>query len=199
MRRRGFTLVELLITMLVMSTLATAFVSLAAPQFNLFFFLPQRQAVQAVSAELMDAIFEGDAAASGLRYAEPASSTTAITEATSTALTYRYQDIGGTAHTVRLLYDGGTGRLTRQIDGGAASALPMHAGSGSRMFVEPAETDLFRYFNAAGTAFTPSAGTLGDIRRVDVAVVVRTGTGAVTDSEGRMVLKSGVDIKSLPV
>ncbi|HTL70511.1 MAG TPA: type II secretion system protein [Candidatus Eisenbacteria bacterium] len=193
--RPGFTLIELIVTMVIISVLASAFVAVAAPQINLFFFLPQRLRVQSAGTDLLDIILDGDIGARGLRFAGPTASASAITAATASSLTYTYADDDQTAHTVTFTFSPATEQLTRSVDGAAAQTVPYYARTAAGFAVSAAETNFFRYYDQAGTEFTPVAATLGNIYRVDVAVRVRSGSGAVAESEGGIVLKSGTDIK----
>lgn len=191
----GFTLIEAAMAIVLASILAAAFVTLLAPQINLTFFVPQRARLQAAAQDLLGTVVEGDGRAPGIRYAAPAS----ITTASASAFTYSASSNDGAAVTVAFSYDGSNRRLTRQIDGGAAEAVPLHAGAGSDIRVDPLENNhlaspaLFRYFNSAGTEFTGTPAA--SIARIDVGVVVGSGTASVEDSEGRVALKTGIDIK----
>ncbi len=182
-------------SIVVASILAMAFVSLMIPQVNLFFFLPQRIRIQSASADLLDALFEGDNNARGLRYAGPAAGSSAITAANANSLTYAYRGVDGVNHTITLTYNAVSHTVTRAVDGGPAKNIPYYVTSGSGILVAAAETNFFRYYNVSGVEFSPALLTLSNIYRVDVATRVNSGSGKVTESEGNILMKSGVEIK----
>lgn len=186
---RGFTLIELIVTMAVAGILASSFVTLAVPQINLFFFLPQRIRVQNAASDLLDTIIEGDANAKGVRFAQ------SITAASATSLTYTYTTPSLVAHTVVISYSSASHTVTRSIDSGTAVNVPYYLNSSSGILADPLETNFFRYYAYGGSEMSGGAIVLANIYRVDLAVAVKTGSGKVTESEGMTSMKSGVEIK----
>ncbi len=196
--QKGVTFIELLVTIVIAGILASSFVALMVPQINLFFFLPQRLRINNAASDLMDTLLDGNNAAQGLRYAGPlAAGASAITAASTTSLTYTYVDDDFVNHTVVLSYSAGTHEVTRQVDAGAAQNVPTYATSASGILLDPvpAEVNFFRYYNSAGTEFTPAPATLSNIYRVDIAAKTSSGSGKVRESEGNMILKSAAEIK----
>ena len=70
-KKRGVTLVELVIVIAITGILATAFSGVFVPLVNGFFFYPQSSRVNNATANLLEIVIEGDDKAKGLRYAGP--------------------------------------------------------------------------------------------------------------------------------
>lgn len=167
---KGFTLVELAMTISIVAILASALVAVVIPMTNFFLYHPQSTRVNKAATDLMRILLEGDDKAKGLRFTGPAcriggggGGGSHITEASSSGtvstLTYNYADgdyCGGTAarisHTVTLSYDSSTGLVTRAIDGGTAEPIPYYVDGNSdiRFQVPGGGSDLFHYFGATG-------------------------------------------------
>ena len=185
----GSTLIELVMTMVIAGILAGAFVTLAIPQINLFFFLPQRIRVYNAVSDLLDTVLEGDASAKGVRFAQT------ITAATATSLSYTYTTPGLVAHTVVLNYDASSHTVTRTVDGGTAANIPYYLNAASGILADPLETNFFRYYAYGGAEMIGGGIVPANIYLVSLAVAVKTGSGKVTESEGMASMKSGVEIK----
>ncbi len=185
----GFTLIEMIITLVIAGILASAFVMLAVPQINLFFFLPQRIGVYNAASDLLDTIIEGDNFAKGARFAET------IPAANATSLTYTYTGSGSSAHTVVINYNAVSHTVTRSVDGGSAVNIPYYLTSSSGITVDPLETNFFRYYTNSGTEMTGAGIIPANVYLVAAAVSTKTGSGKVTESEGMSTMKSGFEVK----
>lgn len=194
---RGFTLVEFVMTLSLSAVLAGAFVGMAVPQINLFFFLPQRMRVQNAAYDLMNAVMEGDDKADGARYCGPlpgSSTGVGVVTAEAATFSYTYSDEDLTNHTITLSYDSQNKKVTRTVDGGPAQALPIYLTAASGIDVAPSEGNFFRYYASGGSELSSPAAP-GAVYRVDVAFRVLSGSGAVSESEGSFTMKSGVEIR----
>ena len=213
-RRRGVTLVELIIVIAIVAILATAFSTVFAPMINTFFYYPQASRVNTAAADLLKIIIEGDGTAKGLRFAGlpctiggagggGSTITTASTAGNTSTLTYNYVDAdycgpaaARISKTVTLIYDRSVGTVTRSVDGGTAAVIPYYVGTASdvNFSVSGAGTDIFHYFDSA-PADMGAAPVVANIYRVDIDFIASSGTGAAKDNSGQMRLKSGVEIK----
>ncbi len=187
-KKKGVTIVELVVTVALVAILSAAFVSVAVPMINFFLYFPQSSRTNNAAADLMQIILEGDDKAKGLRFTGVACKiggggaggnniTTASTSGTTSTLTYNYADAdfcnSGTSrisHTVTLVYDSSTGVVTRAIDGGAASVIPYYVNSASdiKFKVPGGGADLFHYFSSDGTDLgsDPLAASISYVKNV---------------------------------
>jgi len=139
-QKKGFTLVELVMTMTIVSILASAFVSLFVPQIMLFLFVPLENKVQSATADAMTTMIEGDRFARGLKYAEPdtiakqifivpqdydtqRNFTGSILYADPVTVRYGYHDLNRVFHTVELHLNTTNKTLERKIDAGAFTVI----------------------------------------------------------------------------
>ena len=113
-------------------------------------------------------------------------------------MTYNYAlsdtcGAGGTnSVSVALVYSSGSHTVTRSVSGGTAVEIPYYATAASGIKIDPpASTNFFRYYTAGAEIF---AGlTAAD--RVDITVRATSGTGAVENAAGQILMKTGVEIK----
>ena len=213
-RKRGFTIIELVIVIAVTAVLGGAFASVMVPMMNAYFYFPQSSRVANAGADLLQIIVEGNNLAKGLRYTGlpcaiggggggGSTITTASSSGSTSTLTYNYVDAdycgpaaARTSHTVTLVYDSALGTVTRAIDGGTARNIPDYVSSTSdtNFSVSGGGTDIFHYFD-----ITPSdmgaAPAVANIYRVDIDVITSQGSGNVKHNVGQIRLKTGVEIK----
>ncbi len=189
-KKRGVTLVELVIVIATIGILASAFVGLAVPLTNFFFYYPQATRVNNAANDLIHIILEGDEKAKGLRFTGPSckiggaggggnSITEASVSGTVSTLTYNYVDAeycGSAAarvsHSVTLAYDSSTGTVTRSVDGGSADFIPYYVTTTSdiKFQVPGAGSDLFHYFGASGADLgtDPLASSISYVKNVGI-------------------------------
>ena len=209
--RKGFTLIEWVMVLLLCSILAMSFVSLLIPQINLFFFLPQQIRMYNFGQDLLNTIIEGDHALKGARYAGRPMvsymSQDGVYRATGTELYYLMLPSRDSSRwnqfipeIARITYDPSLHQFTRKSniysDGWAPHPIPYYASSGSGLLVDPISGNaVFNYYDADHNFLPLASLDITQIRFVEVAVRVHTGSGKVNESEGSMIFKSGVDIK----
>ncbi len=192
----GVTLVELVVSIVIIGILASAFITFFMTQTTLFFYTPERIKTQMMAAELMDTMIEGDSVVSGIRFAGRRADGTGTIVHNATLptnafnLTYTYSGGDLAVHTITLSYDAGTSTVRRAIDGGALAVIPPY---GSTLFkVTPAEVSFFRYYNAAGVEIVPpfTVAQLATIYRVDISFRAN-----VAATMADFLVKSGTEIK----
>ena len=213
-KRRGVTMIELVIVIAIGGIFASAFVIVLAPSMNFFFYYPQSSRVNSAAADLMQIILEGDELAKGLRHAGTSCKiggvggggsgiTTASSSGSTQTLTYNYVDsdycdsnAARTARTVTLVYDSSTGTVTRAIDGGAAAVIPKYVGSSSdvNFSVSGGGTDLFHYIGDNGTTdLGPSPlAAISYVQNVGTATATAAGTTLAVTVPGGGVAKGNL-------
>ncbi len=198
--RRGFTIIELVIVIVVTAILASAFVGVMVPMINFYFYYPQSTRAGNAAVDLLQIILEGDAKAKGLRYTGPACTiggaggggsmiTAATSSGTTSTLTYNYADhdycgsgAARISHTVTLVYDSSLGTVTRSIDGGAAANIPDYVTNNSDIkFNAPGGgTDLFHYFDLDGNDLGSQPLTANIIYEKNVGTNISNKTNGTT-------------------
>ncbi len=209
--RRSVTLVELVIVMAVSGVLCVLIPQLMFYGVRTLVFLPKALAVNQVADEILQQAVEGEISTVtgqrifGLRFTgrptNPAQPAIWLAEAE------RLGSINSGTQSVLIRLD--QGQVKRSFPGASCTptiaqeeVLPYHAPlSGSQVTVEritPA-TPVFRYYNQAGTEVVPSCPpgqtAATQIRRVDIAFAVRTGSGAVGESDAREPVTSSVAVR----
>ena len=207
MKKKGVTLVEVVIVIAISGILASAFVTVMVPMMNFYFYYPESSRVNNAAMDVLQIILKGDNRAKGLRFTGkpctiPTGGAIAITAASATSVTYNYamSDNCGTGGandvTVVLTYDSGNHIVTRAIDGGAAVEIPSYATAASGIKIDaPSGVSFFRYFDSAGTEMTGGGIVVTSIYRVDITVNATSGTGVVKHSAGQILMKGAVEIK----
>ena len=211
--KRGVTMIELIIVIVIVAIMGKAFSVVMAPMMNSYFSFPSMSKASTATADLIQTILEGDNLAKGLRFTGipcaiggggggGSKITTATTAGTVLTLTYNYVDAdycgssaARTSHTVTLSYDSaGNGVVTRAIDGGTAQNIPNYVSNASdvNFSVSGGGADLFHYYDSTPSDLGANP-TVGNIRRVDIDVIGSTGAGPMAAT---LRLKSAVDIKN---
>lgn len=220
-RSNGFTLIELVMTLVIVSVMASAFVSLFVPQIQLFLTLPATLRVQDAAEEMMCTIIEGHRRgnlARGIRFAEALPSSVAklsavngITYADPDEIRYTYHDSNRVSHAVRFYLDTNNNSMVRLVDNEAYSVLRIISSGGVRgtggiqIFPGGANGDgndaIFRYFRADGTELTGFANSviptanLSEINRVDIAYRANTGGSQISSYQSEVLKRSSVNVK----
>ena len=224
-RKKGFTLVELIMTIAIVGVMAGAFVSLFVPQLQLFLYLPTNLRVQEASSLLMEAMVNGKMTVvdiggtrratfvPGLKYAEPATATgklvnlTGITYADPDEVQYTYFDAKRGMYTVRIFLNLTSNSIVRLVDTEVQSDLKVISSNGARgtggVRIRTGENNgagvasIFRYYRQDGTEMTGvlTAANRNDINRIDIAFVADTGGGAISNYQASVVKRTSVSIK----
>ena len=196
MRRRGVTLIEMVIVIAVSGIIASAGVTVLVPLLSAFYAVPVELNLYTAATDVLKIIFEGDHAAKGLRYA---STSTPITDASGDSITYQYRDpdatYKATPRTVEITYDSLNQVIQRSIDGGAGEYIPYTITPTAPIRINALEGSFFQYFDASGTVLTEPI-TLDQISRVAVAIEADSGTGDIASGGAKARLKTAAYIKT---
>jgi len=179
---KGFTFIELIMTILIVGILSTAGVFLLTYLAQNSAKVPSQLNMDMVAVELLDTMIEGDVQAKGIRFAQ------SITAIAQTQLNFVNQD--GQAIQYRLSGD----KIYRKIDSQPEGVIPYYASSG--VFVYGDSGRVFRFYDANGVEINPVSGDPQDVRRVGVTVIAQTTSGVVGDWDGRSQQSSSVTIYS---
>lgn len=218
-RRKGLTLIELIIGMIVIGIIATSAGSLLRHGIQSYLYLPNAQATNQQALELLHAIIEGSVDANGqlirgLRYAarqhnQDGSTEPALWLAEYTRIGYflpfnRWITTDDLYVVIQLDTDELVKRRTFTADPGCSppapdatwETLPYYADDPAIVRILAASSQLFRYYDAGENSLgEPGCGNHTAIRRVDIALDAQTSTGNFDQGEAQLSLESSVAIR----
>ncbi len=177
--KKGFTFVEGLMVIVIIAILAASGAVLLISFVQNEVFVPSQLKSGMVAAEALEIMIEGDNQAKGLRTSR------IVTNIQDYQVTFINQD----NQTVRFRLDTGSNKLYRSINGGQETLIPYYVAPAMNMLVQ--NNRLFTYFDAAEIITTDPA----NVRRIEVTLIARTGSGSYTDWEGQTELTSAVAVK----
>lgn len=171
----AFTIIELITTIVVISTIAVVTSGIIIFFMRNTIFLPNQMNVQQIADAAMDIMIEGDDA-KGLRFANR------ITALSANSVQFKNAD----NQNIRLEWLDGV--IKRSIDGGAEEPIPYYATG--NITVSGEDNILFRFFDKDENATdTPAL-----VRRIEIKMIAMSGTGSIDDWEGKVALASSVKL-----
>jgi len=176
---KGFTLIEAVMVILIIAIIAVSGAYLMAYSVQNYVFIPNQLNTDMLASELLDIMIEGDSQAKGLRFCK------SITSAGAAQVIFINQD----NQTIRYTYNSGPGTVTRIIGAGPAAVIPYYGQAG--VSVSPRSGSFFTYYDAAGAA----TSTASLVRRVQIELIAKTGTGSYSDWQGQSAQSSSVAVK----
>ena len=185
-QKRAITLIELIMTMTIITVLSVSGAYILTYLVQSAVFIPNKLNVDMLASDAIDIMIEGDTQAKGLRFSQ------SITDIQPYEVTFNNQD----GEIIRYWFDAGTDRLCRSIDGvrgfgdGPNGEIPYYVpAAGVSLAGESGQ--IFTYYDA-GEAVT---GNPVDVRRIAIAIVAMTGSGAFDDWQGQVTLNSAIAVK----
>lgn len=211
--RRGITLVELVIALLLIGVLTVGSIDLIRHFLRTIVYLPRAVAANQVSAEVLRQLIEGGPSGlgvggvygpatevRGLRYAvRGAAGEGAVWLAMADQVGFRTSD----HHCVAMRVIGGTFKRSAAIASPATPCrtvplsgeedIPPDALGGVTLSAPTGR--FFRYYNQGGNEVPDGSPPGGTVRRVDITFVAQTGNGSFQDGEARANRASAVTIR----
>jgi len=179
--RRSFTLIELLMVMAIIGILAGAGAWLMSNTVRNSVFIPNQLNMDKLTRDTLDIMVEGDSQAHGLRFARTISSIAA------NSITFTNQD------SAVIMYSIVANKIVRSIAAGANTAIPGYAANLSGVTMSGKSGVLFTYFDGAGAV----TATAADVRRVQINLIAKSGTGLYNDWEGQSDQATSITVKKL--
>jgi len=178
---KGFTLIELIMVVLIISILAGSGAWLMANTVKNSVFIPNQMNMDKLANDVLDIMIEGDAQAHGLRFARVISAIAAndVTFINQDNITIRYRIVSN--------------QLLRTIGAATEVAIPAYVSSLASVTVTGKSGTLFTYYDA-NEAVTATAA---NVRRIVMILIAKTGTGLYNNWEGQSEQASSVSIDRL--
>jgi len=169
---RGFSLIEVLMVIAIIAVLSGAGAWIMVYTVKNSVFIPNQLNMDKLANDALNIMITGDKQASGLRFSR------SITAIAANQVNFINQD--GAAIIYRL--DTGTNKLYRKIDAAAEINLPFYANIGNIAISGPtaSPTTIFTYYDSAEI----STAVAADVRRIQIILVAKSGTGSYNDWEG---------------
>lgn len=181
------TLVELIITMVVVGIISVSAAAFFIPMANLFFYLPSQLMVEQTAQTVIDIIVEGDRDAEGLRYAK------SIESADEDELTF----VTSGGDTVNYSWDATERRIYRNINIQGERLIPYSYYGGIIVKGASSDSEIFQYYNSSASKMQApvSISSLSLIESVRMHLIIQAGEGNIKANQGKIEIKTGVDIK----
>jgi prepilin-type N-terminal cleavage/methylation domain-containing protein len=178
----GFTLIEAIMTMLIIGILAVSGAWLMANTIKNSIFIPNQMSMDKLVSDALNIMIEGDGQARGIRFAR------AITAVAANRVDFVNQD--GTTIYYRL--DTTANKLYRSISGGAEVLIPAYSGAAA-ITLNGKSATLFTYYdtNEAVTAVA------ANVRRIKMILIAKTGTGLYNDWQGQSEQATAINMNRL--
>jgi len=179
---RGFTLIEAIMTMLIIGILAGSGAWLMAYTVKNSIFIPNQMNMDKLVNDAFNIMIEGDKQAHGLRFAR------VITAIAANRVDFVNQD----GITIYYRLDTTNHDLYRSINGAAEAAIPYYS-SAAAITMDGKSGTLFTYYDASEAVTAVAANA----RRVRMILVAKTGTGLYNDWQGQSEQATSVSIDRL--
>ena len=179
--KSGFSLMEAVMVMAIVAILSVPGAYLMSYLVQNSVFIPNQLNMDMLASDALDIMIEGDSQAKGLRFSK------SITNVQDYQVTFNNQD--GQSIRYRLETSVDPSQLYRSIKGGPEELIPYYVTSG--VSITGKNNRLFTFYDAAeGVTNNPS-----NVRRIEMTLIVKTGTGNYSDWEGQSEQASSIAVK----
>ena len=183
-RQKGFTLIELIMTMTILLIISVAGVYFFYNLIQHTIYIPNQLNMNMVASRAMDIMIEGDENAKGLRFSKQ------ITDISANQISFNSQD--DTLGLIVYRLDTPTHKLYRSVgnvNGGAESLIPYFVTAGIDIY---GKTNVLFTFYDVNNALT---AVPDNVRRIDISIIAQNGSGSFSNWEGYSELNSSIAVK----
>ncbi|MDD5496641.1 MAG: prepilin-type N-terminal cleavage/methylation domain-containing protein [Candidatus Omnitrophica bacterium] len=194
-KRRSFTLIELIVSILIIAIIAAVPSSMIISLIELLVYLPHETVMITDMQELLDKMIEGEPEKPGMRFG------TKIIDASPTQFTYMVgYPVDAYRRIIRLRYDSTTGRIYRSctnrgdITGQPGQEEDITSSTKSDVFITgkaSSPATIFTYYkdfevdkNREVGILMTSTDPLSDMKVIDITIAGRTGSGSTEAMSG---------------
>ena len=174
-------MIELVMVIAIVGILAAAGSSAMIYLTQNMSYIPNQLNMDMTAQDALNIMAEGDSQAKGMRFAK------SVTSKGNNQVIFNNQD----GHSIEYRLDTGQGKLYRSIDGGSESLMPYYQGAG--ITIEGVGGNIFTYYDAAEA----EANNAANVRRIEIALACRTGTGSFDEWEGRAQQLTSITVKKM--
>lgn len=177
--KQAFTVIELIMTMIIVSALASSGAYILVRLIQNIVYAPRQMNAEMIAENIFDSLIDGDTIAKGLRFSQKI-----LTITDNNQFSFQNQDV----KTVIYRYDLTLNKIFRSINGGAWAQIPL---------VMPAEINLslvggkFLTYYDANEAVT---AVPANVRRIEINLIVKTGSGLFSEWQGYSAHKSSMAV-----
>lgn len=189
-KKKAFSLIELIVTILVLIIIGSMTVAFFTPMINLFFYSPSQLMVDQTAQEILTILIDGDHKSEGLR------SVKSITSANEDTITFTTWD----DNTIIYRWDSSTDRIYRKINSQAEALIPSSYYGDITVKGQSSDSEIFQYYTSTPLNGTPTklsvpVSSVTSIESIRMDLTVQAGSGDVGEYKGIISVKAGVDIK----
>jgi len=178
-RHNGFTLVELIMTMVIITILSVGGAYILIKMVQSAIYIPNKLNMDMLASNAMDLMTEGDVQVKGLRFSR------SITAIAPYQVTFNNQDDQVIQYNLNTIEN----KLYRSIDGGPDVIIPTYA-SAVEISQSGKNGQLFLYYDANDVI----TGDAADVRRIMISIIMMTGSGEFSQWQGKADLSSAIAV-----
>lgn len=183
--KRAVTLIELIITILILIVIGSASAAFFIPMTHLFFYSPSQLMIDNVAQDMMSIIIEGDNNTKGLRFSK------SITSADENGITFVNSD----NDTVTYRWDVTAKKVFRNINSGGENPIPYSYYKNVTVKGRSSDPEIFQYYDSSASKIAVPVASVSSIESVRMDLVIQAGSGDVEADQGKIEIETGVDIK----
>lgn len=178
-KKAGFTIMELIMVMVIIGILSVSGAYLMVNLVRNAVFIPNQLNMDMMASDIMDIIIEGDSSVPGLRYSRY------ISNIGNKQVIFFDKDLRRITFDVR-----SDGSIERSIQGVSGSTkIPYYWQSG--ISISGKNDIFFTYYDSSNNI----TGTPANVRRIKIALIVKTGTGLYSDLQGSSEQSSSIAVR----
>ena len=181
---KGFTLIELVVTIVILGIVGAAGASFFFPVLNMFFATPVQVRSQQIGNFIADECIEGHPSSEGFRIIKN------IVSASDASINYLLAD----SSSITLSWSNATKKLTK-TDPSGSYILPKEYSSNDMSLDGQTAGVIFKYYDSAGLVITSPVATPANIARIEMNWKIYTGSADIKRLEAKYLLNTGVAIK----